>query len=88
MSELLPCPICGGDAIIQTVCGDEHFIKCCRCGLSTDTVIDDFDPAKKILTERWNRRSPSPVVNVPALGRYKYALEERGAMKREEQWLI
>ena len=73
MSELKPCPFCGGKVRIKyyevdapftfTECGYE--IRCKPCGirfkerLSRMPQFDErADEAKQMLIERWNRRKP------------------------------
>lgn len=48
--KLLPCPFCGGDALLQTP-GVLAFVECQGCGCSTWV----FDSREKAIAA-WNRR--------------------------------
>jgi Lar family restriction alleviation protein len=49
VTELKPCPFCGGDA---EICGDEYFwVTCTSCGVETNGSHDEEEAV-----ERWNRR--------------------------------
>lgn len=52
MSELKPCPFCGGKAEIITLMGvNAKYIQCENCRISTEVSGEE-----KILIELWNRR--------------------------------
>lgn len=53
MSELKPCPFCGGRAEMVSLKGiTAKYIECTNCKISTEVISDD-----KILFEIWNRRT-------------------------------
>lgn len=45
--ELLPCPFCGGEAVMQ-----DNWIFCRRCGVG----YEEFDPKES--KKAWNTRAP------------------------------
>jgi hypothetical protein len=72
MSELLPCPFCGG-AAERWDCPslDEYEVRCGRCrafmeGETRDTLTDD-----------WNRRTPAPAATQEAVERVARAMLRR-----------
>lgn len=57
MSELLPCPFCGGKAVLCTndegdKYGDGYFVWCCECAAESGCSSTD-----KEAIEAWNRVS-------------------------------
>ncbi len=63
--ELLPCPFCGGPALIERNYDDptEQFVRCQSCGATVGSVFDDSPCADEdtpaptvMLTNAWNRR--------------------------------
>lgn len=69
MAEFLPCPFCGGEAILteDKRChghGDffvEYCVKCKNCGAkgSTKVVYDlTSEQCKALAKEHWNTRTP------------------------------
>lgn len=69
MTELKPCPFCGGAANIgkrtfheQTVAESEwhqptfYFVSCKLCTAQTDTMRGCLN--EEVAAERWNRRTP------------------------------
>lgn len=60
MSELKPCPFCGGKAELVTG-APEYWVRCLTCGAGTDTTA-----SSKRATDNWNRRkSPDGYQLVP-----------------------
>lgn len=63
MSELLPCPFCGGEASIGegslSLNGDRYyFVNCADCLASTNILIPESAPyTKQMATKYWNRRT-------------------------------
>lgn len=54
MSELLPCPFCGGEARFETYGGTACAVVCQTCGCGTPTMrLDDG----MIAADLWNRRA-------------------------------
>ena len=55
MSELKPCPCCGGDPIItqEGNLSRPNYIECSECGVSTEGYVDI-----ELGVEIWNRRTP------------------------------
>ena len=53
MTELKPCPFCGGFAVVQALYGGAY-IECGTCGCSTQRFIEIDDAIKA-----WNNR-PNP----------------------------
>ena len=69
MSELLPCPFCGGDAVLDGS-SDDVRVRCetgCQAiGRAFYFDSDDDDAIKKAesdAVEAWNRRTPSSDVS-------------------------
>ena len=60
MSELKPCPFCGGEAILKHHATRELFrkqlqysyVQCCTCNIRTEIVHTDAEAIIK-----WNRRA-------------------------------
>lgn len=50
MSELQPCPFCGGKAELVTG-APEYWVRCLTCGAGSDTTA-----SSKRATDNWNRR--------------------------------
>ena len=54
MTELLPCPFCGGEARFETYGGTACAVVCQTCGCGTPTMrLDDG----MIAADLWNRRA-------------------------------
>lgn len=52
MSELKPCPCCGGEAVtITMITGSANKTRCINCGLQT---LIYYDPGES--QEKWNQR--------------------------------
>jgi len=68
MSELKPCPFCGGEAELH---GDVYsaFIECNYCGASGGTHVSLSGNAKADAIKAWNKRhnEVTPVDEVPKL---------------------
>ena len=68
MTELKPCPFCGGEAEVGQVAHgsgmDDHFInwfiRCQKCGANIERAADDFYGREFFsageVMELWNRR--------------------------------
>lgn len=60
MSELKPCPFCGGKAMIEQAKvrkGYETYIVCCGCLVDMPTITyDTQEEADKKAIKAWNRR--------------------------------
>ena len=57
MSELLPCPFCGGNAALSWDDTSKlSFGECIECGTESGHA-ENYDNAKAV--EQWNKRSPS-----------------------------
>lgn len=54
MSELKPCPFCGGEASVEIKWGNWFLVRCnnCPCDLGRS-----WFPKKRQAIEAWNRRS-------------------------------
>ncbi len=54
MTDLKPCPFCGGKAVVEPegfiVCG--YWVKCSKCGIEQNTPYEMADEA----IAAWNRR--------------------------------
>ncbi len=55
MSELKPCPFCGGKAEYTTN-GKAYWVTCWGCGARSRITYFDGDKGKQIVTDAWNRR--------------------------------
>lgn len=55
MSELKPCPFCGGEAVIEPIIAiDKRFYsKCRRCGCAIPNLV----PTEQEAAEAWNARA-------------------------------
>ncbi len=56
MSELKPCPFCGGEAAFDFDDSGYEWIYCRKCGINTDTEISTDCCAKEKLSKAWNNR--------------------------------
>lgn len=89
MSELKPCPFCGGRAFVATV---EHSVEsrpngyrfhgqimCERCQAAAGTTGFDltYEEATKKATDAWNRRAPT-ISAAPVHGEWKDSNEYKG----------
>ena len=55
MFELKPCPLCGGEVILETVDGnspEECYIYCPECDFESGVYSKP-----KFIVEKWNRRA-------------------------------
>lgn len=53
MTDLKPCPFCGGEARIHfSVWGDSYYAKCCKCLAETKVHQTEAEAI-----EAWNRRA-------------------------------
>jgi len=51
MSELKPCPFCGGRAVLNKDYLGHFYISCDKCEIKTDSCVDPNIPIAA-----WNRR--------------------------------
>jgi Lar family restriction alleviation protein len=58
MSELKPCPFCGGEVAILTRFSNGSYKGCVVC-MHCQVEMHPFNLEKKGLIERWNRRAES-----------------------------
>lgn len=91
MTELLKCPFCGGDALLEVVPPHKHiistmpdyeggaFIECakCNCAMSGSTAEE--------ITEAWNTRKPVQDVLERLGNELRLADEEKERCARESQ---
>lgn len=58
MSELKPCPFCGGESVIRILMGAEYIapIHKKNCAIRPDTWLQSDLPIKKQI-KAWNRRA-------------------------------
>ena len=49
--ELMPCPFCGGEAILQRSEKQTYFVLCCKCG-----ACGPVCETRRTAIEAWNRR--------------------------------
>ena len=83
MSELKPCPFCGGEAIYIHTSTVSGYIHCISCHMATRKYWDDpmseaADKRSKwcdIATEAWDRRWKRRVDNPGAID-FDYAAED------------
>lgn len=59
MTDLLPCPFCGGRASLESCLG-EHWVECTRCIVGTRLDSNPENPVRE-----WNRRTKAEPVDVP-----------------------
>ena len=58
MSELKPCPFCGGTPrIVENKLCLEHIIYCVECDSDSHTVIGGWFDSENEAVEWWNRRA-------------------------------
>jgi hypothetical protein len=93
MSELKPCPCCGGIAEMRQIYDGEnvgaYFVECTNleCGLSTRIMFSCGEDCRPILCEIWNRRAPAAPAEpsapeAPKLSQAHIAKEADKAMAR------
>lgn len=60
MTELLPCPFCGGDATIKQNSSAVYFAQCLKCLSEQDscTFLRGFIRTKEQAVTDWNTRAP------------------------------
>lgn len=56
MEELKPCPFCGDNGIYDTN-GKSYWVICAGCGARVAGTYFSGEKGKKIITERWNKRT-------------------------------
>ena len=63
LTELKPCPFCGGEAFIEEHkfhgCSNTYGVKCSKCHTQTYQFFDTKEMAEK----RWNTRTPKETVS-------------------------
>ena len=52
--DLLPCPFCGGRAVLEKM-GWPHHVYCTECGAKVTSIKYDFEGEAEAC-EKWNRR--------------------------------
>lgn len=63
MTELLPCPFCGGEAIVYGGWG-HYYVRCEECGITNERLTLEFDgiddyrgfTSSEDAAEHWNTR--------------------------------
>lgn len=60
MTDLKPCPFCGGEAEFYEDKGG-FSVYCDFCGVGVDYYSKGLDDAKQQAADAWNRRSPEIV---------------------------
>ena len=68
--QLLPCPFCGGEAMLHLIEQDGpnfngQYIDCVRCGSSTNLMFSVKEDCVPILREKWNTRAGQAAASVP-----------------------
>ena len=67
MTDLLPCPFCGGTPKLRThrtgEDSEEAFVECPNCEVRTTYYEDVYAPTADAIAA-WNRRAPSPTPHV------------------------
>jgi len=65
MSELKPCPYCGGAAYFEIDSDRWEWVECGSCGMQGNRAASLMEDCKPKLVEAWNRRTqPAPVTSV------------------------
>ena len=86
MSELKPCPFCGGPPSIVTGGPGNHFVQCMFCRATSDDMAQDRAIAA------WNSRAPAPTVGDdlverrPGTDHPEIWLEPLERGEREREW--
>lgn len=66
LTDLKPCPFCGGDPDFDHDDDGWSWIVCQRCGATTNASASLMDDCKPLLAERWNSRAIAAEVRAEA----------------------
>ena len=62
MTDLKPCPFCGGEAEINVKYGDYgytphvYFVRCKHCGVKMEMESNSYNDLSNAVVIAWNRR--------------------------------
>lgn len=57
MTDINPCPFCGGKAVFDHDDSGLNWISCTACGASSNARVSAMDDCKPLLLEQWNKRA-------------------------------
>lgn len=96
MTELKPCPFCGGEAVfykdLDPFVNQEYaFVKCSVCGVSTPSYAMSGASVKDV-AKHWNRRPEITIIldtaTIAQLDEIAEYAKQRAVVKRTEQLQI